>query len=135
MATSYSLREQQKKDYRKLADIPLPRIRATKRVDKLYQLEIIEEDATNGKVKVHYTGYGSDDDEWRDKEDIVVVESPKPGKILHVCLATLLCYNIIILHFIMYRYLQKSIVHSTCTMNWPTRSKLHSTLEPDLTWM
>jgi hypothetical protein len=91
MATSYSLREQQKKDYRKLADIPLPRIRATKKVDKLYQLEIVDEDATNGKVKVHYTGYGSDDD---DKEDIVM-ESPKPGKILHVCLATL-CYIIIV---------------------------------------
>ena len=87
MATSYSLREQQ--DYRKLADIPLSRIQATKRVDKLHQLEIIEEDSTN-TVKVHYTGYGSND-EWRDKEDTVVVESPKPGKILHVCLATLLC--------------------------------------------
>ena len=128
MATSYSLREQQKKDYRKLADIPLPRIRATKRVDKLYQLEIIEEDATNGKVKVHYTGYGSDDDEWRDKEDIVVVESPKPGKVLQ--------YNIIrITLYYVFGGLQKSIVHSTCTMNWPTRSKLHSTREPDLTWM
>ena len=62
-------------------------------MDKLYQLEIIEEDATNGKVKVHYTGYGSDDDEWRDKEDIVVVESSKPGKVLHVCLATILYYK------------------------------------------
>ena len=104
MATSYSLREQQK-DYRKLADIPLPRIRATKRVDKLYQLEIIEEDATNGKVKVHYTGYGSDDDEWRDKEDIVVVESPKPCKVLHVCLATILY----VLHFIMYSAVYRSL--------------------------
>ena len=81
MATSYSLHEQQK-DYRKLADILLPRIWATKRVDKLYQLEIIEEDTTNGRVKVHYTGYSSDDDEWRDKEDIVVVEPPKPGEII-----------------------------------------------------
>ena len=52
-----------KKDYRKHADAQLPRIRATKRVDKLYELKVIEEDTINGKVKVHYTGYGSDDDE------------------------------------------------------------------------
>jgi hypothetical protein len=43
MATSYSLREQQE-DYQNLADIPLPRIQATKRVDNLYQLEIINEE-------------------------------------------------------------------------------------------
>ena len=80
MASSYNLRAQQKKDYKKLTEAHLPRIRATKRVDKLYELEIIEEDTINSKVKVHYTGYGSDDDEWRDKQDIVVIEPPKPGR-------------------------------------------------------
>ena len=92
MATSYTLREQQ--DYRKLADIPLPRIPRNKKVDKLYQLEIIEEDTTNRRVKVHYTGYSSDDDEWRGKEDIVV-EPPKQGEIImHVWLVKLSnCYT------------------------------------------
>ena len=80
MATSYNLRVQQKKDYRNVANAHLPRIRATKMVDKLYQLEILEEDTTNGRVKVHYTGYSSDDDEWRDKKDIEIIEPPKQGK-------------------------------------------------------
>ena len=83
MATSYNVRVQQNKDYRKLADAQPSRIRATKRVDKLYELEVIEEDTINGKVKVYYTGYGSDDDEWRYEKDIVVIEPTKPGRFSH----------------------------------------------------
>ncbi len=77
MAAKYDLRKQQKKDYKKLADTPLPR---AKPVRKDYALEVLEEDTTNGRVKVHYTGYGSEHDEWRDKNDVVVMEPSKPGK-------------------------------------------------------
>ena len=65
----------------------------------MYQLEIFGEDTTNGRVKVHYTGYSSDD-EWRD-EDIVVVEPPKPREIImHVWLVKLNnCYTYEVWHF------------------------------------
>ena len=61
MASNYNLRD------KKLADMPLPRARPAKKEDTLYQLEVIEEDA-NGRVKVHYVGYGVEHDEWRDKK-------------------------------------------------------------------
>lgn len=41
---------------------------------KLYPIEVIERDSETGKVKVHYTGYGSHDDEWKD-DDIVDLSS------------------------------------------------------------
>jgi hypothetical protein len=75
MAAKYDLRKQQKKDYKKLADTPLPRAKPVRKDDALYELEVLEEDTTNGKVKVHYTGYGSEHDEWRDKNDVVVMEA------------------------------------------------------------
>lgn len=34
-----------------------------------------ERDSETGKVKVHYTGYGSNDDEWKDEDDIVDLSS------------------------------------------------------------
>ena len=80
MAAKYDLRKQQKKDYKKLADTPLPRTRPARKDDALYELEVLEEDTTSGRVKVHYTGYGSEHDEWRDKNDIVVMEPSQPGK-------------------------------------------------------
>lgn len=80
MAAKYDLRKQQKKDYKKLADTPLPRARTARKDDALYELEVLEEDSTNGKVKVHYTGYGPEHDEWRDINDIVVMEPSQPGK-------------------------------------------------------
>lgn len=80
MASHYSLRYQQKKNYKKLGDTKLPKVRPTKTTEKLYELEILEEDTSTGKIKVHYIGYGSEDDEWREKEDIVDTGPPKPGK-------------------------------------------------------
>ena len=78
MPAKYDLRKQQKKDYKKLADMPLLRARPAKKDDALYELEVLEEDTTNGRVKVHYTGYGSEHDEWRDKNDIVVMKPSQP---------------------------------------------------------
>ena len=82
---SYQLRERDKKNYKELADLKLPRAeRAAKQVqdDHLYELEVIEEDEYSGRVKVHYTGYGPEHDEWRDKKDVVVLK-PK-GKHIRV---------------------------------------------------
>ena len=65
----------------------MPRRRA-KRVPKpkaheLFDLEVLERDSGSSRVKVHYTGYGSSDDEWRDEKDIVKKENvdtvPYPG--------------------------------------------------------
>ena len=71
MATaSYDLQKKERKDYKQLSDLQLPRLRA-KQDDKLYDLDIVEEDVLTQRVKVHYIGYGSEDDEWRDKDEIV----------------------------------------------------------------
>ena len=84
MAAKYDLRKQQKKDYKKLADTPLPRAKPVRKDDTLYELEVLEEDTTNGRVKVHYTGYGSEHDEWRDKNNVVVMEPLKQGKYIAI---------------------------------------------------
>ena len=55
MAVKYDLRKQRKKDYKKLTDLPLPRARRGGKNDALYELEVLEENSTNGRVKVHYT--------------------------------------------------------------------------------
>ena len=40
----------------------------------------MEEDLYTNRVKVHYIGYESDDDEWRDKAEIVTLKQEKePG--------------------------------------------------------
>ena len=80
MATaSYDLRKKERKDYKQLSDLQLLKLRA-KRDDKLYELDIVEEDVLTQRVKVHYIGYGSEDDEWRDKDEIVHLKPKLPGK-------------------------------------------------------
>ena len=79
MATaSYDLRKKEWKHYKQLSDLQLPRLRAAK--DKLYELEIVEENVLTQRVKFHYIGYGSEDDEWRDKDEIVDLKHNLPGK-------------------------------------------------------
>ena len=36
--------------------------------NKLHDVEIVEEDSDQERVKVHYTGYGSKYDEWRSSD-------------------------------------------------------------------
>ena len=84
---SYELRQGQRKDYKELADTKLPRVKrsSTKHdPDKLYAIEIMEEE--DNRVMVHYTGYSTKYDEWRNKEDIVepTVASPERYKPLDV---------------------------------------------------
>ena len=44
--------------------------------DRLYTIEVVEEDENH--VKVHYTGYSSRHDEWIRRSDIVF-QAPKPA--------------------------------------------------------
>ena len=69
---AYELRQGQRRNYKDLADIKLPRVkRSTKQTNpnQLYAIEIVED--KGDQVKIHYTGYSSKYDEWRDREDIV----------------------------------------------------------------
>ena len=45
-----------------------------KPTDDLYAIEVLEE--KDDQVKIHYTGYSSEYDEWRSKDDVV-----QPGEI------------------------------------------------------
>lgn len=88
MASRYNLRKKDQKNYKHLSDIHLPRAKRAKKEATLYELEIVEEDVYTNKVKVHYIGYDSDDDEWRDRADIVCLKPQiPPGKL---CSSTML---------------------------------------------
>lgn len=64
-----------KRDYKAMSDTVLPRsLRHKKTQDTLYPVDILEQEA--GKVKVHYIGYGSSDDEWKDEDEIVDICEP-----------------------------------------------------------
>ena len=81
MATRYELRKKDKKNYKDLCQVQLPRAKRIKKDATLYELEIVEEDVYNNRVKVHFIGYDSDDDEWRNKADIVSLKPEyKSGK-------------------------------------------------------
>ena len=49
-----------------------PRLHKKKQDDTLYPVEILERE--EGKVKVHYVGYGSSDDEWKEEELVDICE-------------------------------------------------------------
>ena len=83
---SYEVHQGHKKDYKELADTKLPRAKRStvkQDPDKLYAIEISEED---NRVKIHFTGYSSKHDEWRNREDIVQpsVTVPERYKLLDV---------------------------------------------------
>ena len=52
---------------------------------KLYDIEVVEEDLENDKVKIHYVGYSDKYDEWRCSDEIVIrppkttSHAPKPN--------------------------------------------------------
>ena len=75
---AYSLRQTERKNYRELGKVDLPRrTRQKSRDDDLYAIEVIDEDA--GRVKVHYVGYEESEDEWLDKDEIVQLPKPVEG--------------------------------------------------------
>ena len=57
-------------NYREADMVKLPR--ASRSEDKLYPVTILEQD--NDKVKVHYIGYSSSYDEWKDEDELVEEE-------------------------------------------------------------
>jgi hypothetical protein len=66
-------------DYNELSDIKLPREKKSKVAkeadrDKLYPVEIVEQDDGNGRFKVHYVGYSSQYDEWRDNSEVISLD-------------------------------------------------------------
>ena len=73
---AYQLRQGQRINYCELVDTKLPQAKRTGRQqdEKLYAIEELEE--KDGQVKIHYTGYSSDYDEWRNK-DIVLPTEPE----------------------------------------------------------
>lgn len=82
MASRYNFRKKDKRSYKDLCEISLPRAKRIKKDAKLYELEIVEEDVHANRVKVHYIGYDSDDNEWRDRADIVTLKPvQEPGKL------------------------------------------------------
>ena len=70
---AYSLRNGPRKNYKKLGDgVKLPRERP-KRVDEtLYPVEIVERNEE--RVKVHYIGYDSSYDEWKEAGELEVYD-------------------------------------------------------------
>lgn len=92
---SYEPRQGQGKDYKELADTKLPRAKRSSKhdMDKLYAVEIVEEE---NRVKIHYTGYSSKHDEWRDKEDIVepIIASSEAGRYKPLDVHEILAYAI-----------------------------------------
>lgn len=64
-------------DYKEKKETDLPaafKKRHLKNNDELYPVEVIEEDLT--RYKVHYLGYSSSYDEWKEKEAVVDIEDP-----------------------------------------------------------
>lgn len=81
---AYSLRAKPRKNYKEMADIQLPRsIRARnpEPEDKLYPVEVVERDAMNRRVKVHYLGYGTEYDEWKEDSEIETLSPPIEGRL------------------------------------------------------
>ena len=62
-------------DYKDSSDIVLPVAKRSCRSDQieseLYPVEVLERDEEAKRVQVHYTGYGSSGDEWKDEDDTV----------------------------------------------------------------
>ena len=78
MASEYNLRKRERQDYRKLTDIQLPRqMKGSEIREKLYPIEVVEREGE--RVKIHYIGYGDDEDEWREASELVQLsKKPQP---------------------------------------------------------
>jgi len=71
----YSLRTTNARDYRSIADLSLLRSQKISYTNKLYPINVFERDGS--RVKIHYEGYNSSYDEWREDTEIVSL-SPNP---------------------------------------------------------
>ena len=81
---AYSLRTIERRNYKEIADVQVPRCRRALQKsakDQLYPIEIMERDDEQGQVKVHYIGYGERYDEWKSLEEIVPLPRPIGGRL------------------------------------------------------
>ena len=61
------LRSKRRINYREASDVRLPRAeRVQARSDKLFPVEVVEDK----RVKVHYVGFSTKYDEWRDESEL-----------------------------------------------------------------
>ena len=68
------LTRKRKINFKQLVDVKLPkakRIKATRSESQLYDIEVIEDDPSTQRMKIHYIGYSSRYNEWRPASDIV----------------------------------------------------------------
>ena len=64
-------------NYREMVEIKLPKRSRSKDKD-LYAVNIVDNDG-QGRVKIHYVGYSSSHDEWRDETELASID-PQPSK-------------------------------------------------------
>ena len=70
-------------NYRDLTTVVLPRAVREKQADsRLYSVNVVEKNPLTHKVKIHYIGYDSDQDEWHDEADIVDLSESQPSHLL-----------------------------------------------------
>ena len=85
---AYDLRVRKVKNYKEIVSVEQCKAAAKKRPreEKLYELEVVEKDKPNRRVKVHYVGYDAEYDEWRDEKDVKIIY-PVQGKYFsqHAC--------------------------------------------------
>lgn len=71
-----SKRVKQVRNYKELSDVKIPKAKRLKQgaPGKLFPVTIVEEDDSTRRYKVHYVGYSSCYDEWKDCEELVNIE-------------------------------------------------------------
>ena len=64
--------------YSKEPSQTLPKTKLTQK--DVYPIEVVDEDSSTSAVKVHYIGYSSRHDEWKPKQDIIILgDDPDPN--------------------------------------------------------
>lgn len=76
---AYSLQQSERKNYMEIRKVQLPHRTQQNSKNDLYAVEAIVEETQDGKVKVHYAGYGKSDDEWLDKDETLQLPKPVEG--------------------------------------------------------
>ena len=78
-AATGRLRSKKRINYREASDVRLPRAeRVQAGRDKLYPVEVIEKE--DRRVKVHYVGYSTKYDEWREESDLEPVNTSETSQ-------------------------------------------------------
>ena len=78
---SRSERSVPRQNYRKLADLVLPRPKRNRKDNsRLYPIDILERRQEGGQsqIKIHYVGYSSVYDEWREASEVYTPERAIP---------------------------------------------------------